>query len=116
MAVEINPDAVSDHRQRLDSNWNWAMDEANRHFRRENEVLKTLRKLASQLERLGIPYAIAGSMAMFQYGFRRLNIDVDVLVTCAGLSRIHEKLAELGYVPPFAGGKNLRNAEYGVHI
>ena len=50
-------------------------------------------------------------MALDAHGFRRLTVDVDILVTREGLKAIHERLEGLGYVPPFTGSKNLRDTE-----
>ncbi len=94
----------------------WGMDEGDRHFQRGSEVFKTLRKIAKRLEDLGIAYAIAGGMALDAHGFRRLTVDVDILVTREGLKLIHEKLDGLGYLPPFEKSKNLRDTEHGVRI
>jgi hypothetical protein len=55
-------------------------------------------------------------MAMFFHGYRRFTDDVDILVTAEGLQRIHGALEGLGYLPPFEGSKNLRDAETGVRI
>jgi hypothetical protein len=63
-----------------------------------------------------VPYAVAGGMALFQHGYRRFTEDVHILVTADGLRVIHERLEGLGYVPPFEGGKNLRDTETGVRI
>ena len=92
------------------------MDEGDRHFQKENEVFKTLRKIARRLDDLAIPYAIVGGMALDAHGYRRLTVDVDLLVTSDGLKTIHEKLEGLGYVPPFTGSKQLRDTENGVRI
>jgi hypothetical protein len=92
------------------------MDEGDRHFQHESQVFKALRKIARRLEDLGIPYAVAGGMSLDAHGFRRLTIGVDILVTREGLKVIHERLEGLGYVPPFTGGKNLRDTESGVRI
>jgi hypothetical protein len=86
------------------------------HFEQESAVHKALQKIARRLEQLGIPYAIAGGMALFFHGYRRFTEDVDILVTREGLRMIHERLEGLGYVPPFSGSKNLRDAELGVRI
>lgn len=94
----------------------WGMDEGDRHFRHESEVFRTLRKIAKRLGDLGISYAIAGGMALDAHGFRRLTVDVDILVTKDGLRLIHEKLDGLGYLPPFEKSKNLRDTETGVRI
>ena len=55
-------------------------------------------------------------MALNAHGFRRATVDVDVLVTSEGLQRVHEALEGLGYVPPFTGNKNLRDAASSVRI
>ncbi len=86
------------------------------HFEKESAVHKTLLKITRRLEQLGIPYAVAGGMALFFHGYRRFTEDVDILVTREGLRLIHERLEGLGYVPPFAGSKNLRDAESGVRV
>ena len=92
------------------------MDEGDRHFQRESRSSETLRRIARRLDDLGIAYAVAGGMALFAHGFRRLTEDVDILVTREGLKTIHERLEGLGYVPPFTGSKNLRDTESGVRI
>ena len=53
-------------------------------------------------------------MALFMHGFRRFTEDIDILVTREALERIHEELEGRGYLPPFTGSKNLRDAELGV--
>ena len=104
------------YEQKLDRDTRWAFLEGSMHFERESAVHKTLEKIARRLEEHGIPYAIAGAMAMFFHGYRRFTDDVDILVTAEGLQRIHEALEGLGYLPPFEGSKNLRDAETGVRI
>jgi hypothetical protein len=100
----------------LDRDLDWALQEGSRHFDETNSVHKTLRKIVRRLDELNVPYALAGGMALFFHGFRRFTEDVDILVTRAGLKVIHEHLEGLGYVPPFAGGENLRDAEFGVRV
>ncbi len=53
---------------------------------------------------------------MFSHGFRRFTEDVDILVTPEGLRETHQQLEGLGYVAPFKGSKQLRDAETGVRI
>ncbi len=113
---ESLPAEVPVYEDMLKRDWRWAMDEGDRHFRGEDAVFKTLRKIAGRLESIGVPYAIAGGMALQAHGFRRLTVDVDILVTREGLGTLHAKLEGLGYIPPFAGSKNLRDAESGVRI
>ena len=104
------------YEQQLNSNLDWALREGSMHFEKDNAVHKTLRKIARRLEELGIPYVIVGGMAMFFHGYRRFTEDVDLLVTPEGLAEIHRRLEGLGYVPPFAGSKHLRDAEFGVKV
>jgi hypothetical protein len=107
---------VLPYEQRLRIERDWSMDEGDRHFQHDSLVFKTLRKIARRLEDIGVPYAVAGGMSLEAHGFRRLTVDVDILVTREGLKTIHERLEGLGYVPPFAGSKNLRDSELGVRI
>ncbi len=101
---------------RLNQDLRWALQEGSMHFENDSAVHQALRKLAKRLDDLGIPYAVAGGMALFFHGYRRFTEDVDVLVTGEGLQAIHEKLSGLGYVPPFRGSKQLRDAELGVRV
>lgn len=100
----------------LDSDPRWALNEGSRHFEEDSAVVKALYKITSRLKSLGISYAVVGGMALFRHGVRRFTEDVDLLVTKSDLKLIHEKLDGLGYVPPFAKSKNLRDVESGVKI
>jgi hypothetical protein len=100
----------------LDSNTDLAIREGSRHFEEKSAVHEALRKITSRLDELGIPYAVAGGMAMFAHGYRRFTEDVDIVVTEQGLRAIHENLDGRGYLPIFAGSKNLRDTERGVRV
>jgi len=110
------PVSIIPYEQQLDQNLDWALREGSMHFEEESAVHKTLRRIARKLDELGIPYAIAGGMALFAHGYRRFTEDVDILVTREGSLRAHDALVGLGYLPPFEGSKNLRDAELGVRI
>lgn len=116
MAAEMTSQPASPYEERLRKEWDWAMDEGDRFFRGEDEVFKSLRRIARRLDDLGIPYAVAGGMALNAHGFRRLTVDVDILVTPEGLRTIHERLEGFGYIPPFTGSKHLRDTETGVRV
>src|SRR5215210_778178 len=107
---------MTTYEQLLDRDKRWAFMEGSMHFEKESAVHKTLVRAARRLEELGIPYAVAGGMALFFHGVRRFTEDVDILVTREGLGEIHRRLEGLGYVPPFAGSKNLRDADSGVRL
>jgi hypothetical protein len=93
-----------------------AMRQLGRFFMGDDPVHITLRKIASKLDDLEIPYAVAGAMALNVHGFQRATLDVDMLVTAEGLKKIHEELEGLGYVAPFAGSKNLKDTQTTVRI
>lgn len=111
-----SPSTVPVYEDLLRQNRSWAMDEGDRFFRGQDGVFKTLRSIGRRLEDLGIPYAVAGGMALNAHGFRRLTEDVDILISREALRTIHDRLEGLGYVPPFTGSKNLRDTEHGVRI
>jgi hypothetical protein len=93
-----------------------AIEQAGKFFMQNDPVHITLRKIAAEMDKLGIPYAVAGGMALNAHGFVRNTIDVDILVTAEGLKRTHELLEGLGYLAPFAGSKNLRDTRTQVRI
>jgi len=100
----------------LNQDLRWALQEGSMHFEEASAVHRTLRRVVKRLDELGVSYAVAGGMALFLHGFRRFTEDVDILVTKDGLRLIHEQLEGLGYVAPFQGSKNLRDADTGVRI
>jgi hypothetical protein len=107
---------VITYEQKLGRDPRWAFREGSMHFEKGSAVHKTLEKITRRLDELGIAYAVVGGMAMFFYGYRRFTEDVDLLVTPAGLKAAHEHLEGLGYLPPFAGSKHLRDTESGVRV
>ena len=104
------------YERRLRTERKWAMDEGDRHFVRQGEVFKTMRQLTQKLDSLGIAHAVVGGLALDAHGFRRLTVDVDILVTREGLKKVHENLDGRGYLPPFEKSKHLRDTDNGVRI
>jgi hypothetical protein len=107
---------VVPYEERLNRDRGWALSEGSLFFEGKGKVQEALRRITARLNELGVPYAIAGAMAMFQHGYRRFTEDIDILVTADGLKRIHEALEGLGYLPPFRGSKKLRDTDAGVQI
>ena len=93
-----------------------AIVEAGRFFMKSGDVHQALRKIASKLDELAIPYAVAGGMAVSAHGHFRTTEDMHVLVNSEGLAAIHRELEGPGYVPAFTGSKNLRDVETAVRI
>ncbi len=116
MSAPSDTQGVLPYEDRLRLDRNWSMDEGDHHFQRDDSVFKTLRKIAHRLETLRVPYAVAGGMSLEAHGFRRLTVDVNILVTREGLETVHEELDGLGYMPPFTGSKNLRDTEHGARV
>src|SRR5436853_453892 len=90
--------------------------EATKFFMGESDVQRALDKVARLLEEDGIPYAIIGAMALNAYGYRRVTVDVDLLLTREGLEAFRTKHLGLGYVSKFPGSKGIRDTESGVDI
>jgi len=93
-----------------------AVDYADRFFMRTSPVHEALAAIARTLEELGVPYAVAGAMALNEYGYERVTRDVDVLVTREGHARLKAALVGRGYMEKFPGSKGLRDTEHNVAI
>jgi hypothetical protein len=89
---------------------------SSRFFMGDADVQRALRKIVRELEDAKIPYAIAGAMALNWYGYRRVTVDVDVLLTREGLAALKARVLGLGYVEKFSGSKGLRDTENNVGI
>jgi hypothetical protein len=95
----------------------WAgVAEASRFFMGEADVQRALVALAQVLDEEGIPYAIAGAMALNEYGYRRVTVDVDVLLTAQGLARLKSRLLGRGYVEKFPGSRGFRDVANNVSV
>jgi hypothetical protein len=93
-----------------------AIKAAGRFFMKDDPVHQTLTAIVRRLTELQIPYSIAGGMALVAHGYDRTTVDVDIIVTEAGLAAIHQNLEGRGYVPPFRNSKNLRDTATQVRI
>ena len=82
----------------------------------DSEVHKALLKVCAALTADGIPYAVAGAMALNAYGYRRATTDVDLLLTREGLAAFKARRLGLGWVERFPGSKGMRDTEYDVGI
>jgi hypothetical protein len=103
--------------ERMRSGGASAVREATAFFMRDDPVHRTLTSIARRLDEAGVPYAVAGGMALVAHGYDRTTVDVDVLVTREGLDSIQRSLVGLGYRPAFEGSrKQIRDAEHGVRV
>ncbi|HEY2029024.1 MAG TPA: hypothetical protein VGH20_07420 [Myxococcales bacterium] len=92
------------------------VDYASRFFMGDADVQRALSKIIAELEDAKIPYAIAGAMALNWYGYRRVTVDVDLLLTAEGLRELKERILGRSYVEKFAGSKSMRDTENNVGI
>ncbi|MGH7339674.1 MAG: hypothetical protein ACREKH_04220, partial [Candidatus Rokuibacteriota bacterium] len=82
----------------------------------EADVQRAMERLARKLDELGIPYAVIGAMALNEWGYRRVTVDVDVLLTPEGLGRLKEGALGRGYIERTPGGRGLRDTAARVDI
>jgi hypothetical protein len=90
--------------------------EATQFFMGESDVQNALEKVVRLLDEDGIPYALIGAMALNAYGYRRLTVDVDLLLTREGLEAFKTKHLGPSYVQRAQRSKGLRDTENGVPI
>lgn len=81
------------------------------------DIEAALTELRDRLDRLQIPFAVIGALAMRQYGYTRYTEDIDIVTTPEGLDKIHSQLVGLGIVPRATGlRKKLRETTHRVDI
>ncbi len=90
--------------------------EADRQVERQGIVWDTLRRMVAELDRLGIPYAVVGGIALQHYGIQRSTQDVDLVVHASDLGRIHDACVGHGYTPKSTGSRHLRDEITRVRI
>lgn len=98
--------------QRLDQ----VLDFADAYFMGQSDLHTAARSLARLFDREGIPYAIAGAIALGVHGRRRLTEDVDVLIRREDLRRFKQQWLGRGYVEVTPGLKAVRDTVRGVKI
>jgi hypothetical protein len=98
-----------------DAFWS-GVEHARRFFMGEADVHQALERLARLLDEKAIPYAVVGAMALNEWGYRRVTVDVDVLLTAEGLRALKTAALGLGYVEKFPGSRGLRDTVAGVNV
>jgi hypothetical protein len=74
--------SVKDSRQRF--SFRKRLKEISMFFKGDDEVHRTMRRLANRLKRAGVSYAIVGGMALNAHRYQRTTKDVNVLLTREG--------------------------------
>jgi len=101
--------------EREEAFWS-GVENARRFFMGEADVHQALERLARLLDEKAIPYAVVGAMALNEWGYRRVTVDVDVLLTAEGLRALKAAALGLGYVEKFPGSRGLRDTVAGVNV
>ncbi len=92
------------------------VEDAERFFTGEAAVQRAMKRLCRLLDERGIPYAVIGAMALNEWGYRRVTVDVDVLLAPEGLRALKAEVFGRGYVEKFPGSRSLRDTEGGVNV
>lgn len=66
-------------------------------FQGKDPVHQTMRRAAHRLERVGIPYAVVGGMAVNAHRHQRTTADVDLLLTADGLAAFRQRFVGKNY-------------------
>lgn len=66
-------------------------------FQGKDPVHKTMRRIAKQLDKAKIPYAVVGGMAVFVQGYRRTTDDLDLLLTREGFTAFRRLFVPKNY-------------------
>jgi len=62
-----------------------------------DNVHQAMTKLTRLLEDAHIPYAVVDAMALSEYGYRRVTVDIDLLLTREGLAAFKTQFLGRGY-------------------
>lgn len=79
------------------------IQEAERFFMGESKVQRALAKVTRLLDEDGIQYALIGAMALNAYGYQRVTVDVDLLLSLEGLAAFKATHLGLEYVKLASG-------------
>jgi hypothetical protein len=93
------------------------LHEADAFFMETGKLHRTLLDLTRRFDEAAIPYAVLGAIAFGRHGYRRMTVDIDILLTREGLTLFKERWLGRGYAPAFPGAqKSFRAADTGVRI
>lgn len=112
-----NKNAPAEYERRLKNGTDFWVREASDFFQQKGTIHSSLKELTLSLKEAGIPYAVAGALALGQQGFLRVTVDIDILLTAEGLEKFRKEFEGKGYIPAFPGAKkSFRSSSSGVRI
>jgi hypothetical protein len=92
------------------------LEEADAYLTGRSRLQDAVRALVRILDEEGIPYAIAGAIALGAHGRLRLTEDVDVVLRRDDLARFKRSWLGRGYTEPTPGLKAVRDTARNVRI
>jgi hypothetical protein len=108
---------VRAYEEQIGENFEYLLKEADSYFVETGKLYATLAELKRRLDEVGISYAVVGAIALARYGYQRMTVDIDVLLSPDGLARFQERCLGRGYAPAFPGPtKSFRATDTGVRI
>jgi hypothetical protein len=108
---------VQAYEEHLSQSFDHLLKEADLYFLETGKLHSTLEDLARRFEEAGISYAVLGAIALARYGYQRMTVDIDVLLTPEGLAHFQKHCVDRGYVPALNGAtKSFRATDTGVRI
>lgn len=87
-----------------------------RFFVGQADVQKAAQKIVAILEAENIPYAVIGALALNEYGYRRVTVDVDLVMREEDLQRFKQRWLGRGYAERVRGTGKLIDTEFDVRI
>jgi hypothetical protein len=91
------------------ANFEEALTHMDEFARGEAPPQQAARKIAKQLDEMGIAYVVAGGLAVAANGLQRYTEDVDLIMTPQGLAAFKERWLGAGWVERFKGSKGLKD-------
>lgn len=105
------------YEEQIGENFERLLKEADSYFVETGKLHATLTQLTRRLDAVGISYAVLGAIALARYGYQRMTVDIDLLLSPDGLARFQERCLGRGYVPALPGEtKSFRATDTGVRI
>src|SRR5438045_9716732 len=86
-------------------------DYCGRFFMGQAEAQLALYKLTAILESEGLPYAIIGALALNEYGYRRVTVDVDLVMRDEDLQEFKRRHLGHGYAERVQGSGKLGDTQ-----
>lgn len=100
----------------MQANFERALDHMSQLKEGKTPAQLAAKKIARALEELGIPYVVAGGLAVAAHGLERTTEDVDLIMTKEGLEKFKARWLGIGWVERFKGSKGLNDAEFALKV